>query len=148
MQLGYSASLQSPNVCMLDQNCSLGLFYLLQGTNLARNILGQSPSSLILLALCSICLFLHFQYSFHPSPASFSGSAVLTMSCSAFCCGTNIRPSPSLSASQELKEATMLWLHPLRRAIPTTKASFVRERWSLREKRSYERLFQPLHFAK
>lgn len=116
----------SKSKCMHGRpNCSLGLFYLLQGTNLARNILGQSPSILILLALCSVCLFLHFQYSFHPSPASFSGSAVLTLSCSAFCCGTNIHPCPSLSASQELKEAMMLQLHPLRRAIQTTKASFV-----------------------
>lgn len=86
--------------CMHSRpNCSLGLFYLLEGTNLARNILGQTPSTLILLALCSIFSFLCFQYSFHPSPASFSNSAVLTLSCSAFCRGTNIHPLISLHKS-------------------------------------------------
>lgn len=93
-------SSESPNVCMAGQNCSLGLFYLLEGTDLDRNILGQTPSTLILLALCSICLFLCFPYSFHPSPASFSSSAVLTLSCSAFCCGTNIHPLISVHKSR------------------------------------------------
>lgn len=105
-------------------NCSLGLFYLLEGMNLARNILEQTPSTLILLAFCSICLFLCFQYSFHPSPASFSNSAVLTLSCSAFCCGTNTHPR-YLYTSQWLKEAVVLQLHPLPEAIQTTKAGFV-----------------------
>lgn len=64
MQLGYSVSLQRIQRMHGRPNCSLGWFYLLEGTNLARNILGQTPSTLILLALCSIFSFLCFISSF------------------------------------------------------------------------------------
>lgn len=105
-------------------NCSLRLFHLLEGTDLARNILGQTPSTLILLALCSIFSFLCFQYSFHPSPASFSNSAVLTLSCSAFCHGTNIHPLISLHKSVT-ERSSMIHFHPLPKGMQTAKAGFV-----------------------
>lgn len=107
-------------------NCSLGLFCLLEGTNLARNILGQTPSTLILPALCSIFSFMCFQYSFHPSPASFSNSAVLTLSCSAFCRGTNIHPLISLHKSMT-ERSSMIQFHSLPKGMQTTKAGFVWE---------------------
>lgn len=124
MQLGYSALLREPKCMHGRPNCSLGLFYLLEGTNLARNILGPTPSTLIQLALCSIFSFLCFQDSFHPSPASFSNSAVLTLSCSAFCHGTNIHRLISLHKSMT-ERSSMIQFHPLPKGMQTNKAGFV-----------------------